>query len=403
MKQPLIVLLFTVLPSVLFAQGVIPGFGDSAQPSPAQNPGAPPAAGAYYQLPNGDLIGPDGKPIFQGGGSAAANGGIPIVTNPANSNNANGQRLSPLSAAPPGAVTPNGGASAIGKVQRQFEMKPDVVYGPDGYVTVKPLADMQDPFATATDLFVPLTPQQVRNARRAFELNLQARQKDFHGDMPTPSTSQVVLDLSPSATPPLVRVIPGNGSVVSFRDITGAAWPIVSFKSFNSRGFEVTQPIKGSNMIEVSAIENYANGNLSVVLQNFPSPIIISTVSTAAKQIDSKVDIQIPKLGPNAAQSAIPTKVATDQSLFDVLYGVLPEGANALVVSGAQAKAWKTVEGEMLVTGALQIISPQPIERTGLGDGFYAYRIPLSRVVLVSQNGTERKMVLTDRAKIDGK
>ncbi|MBQ69587.1 hypothetical protein CL689_05970 [Candidatus Saccharibacteria bacterium] len=392
--------------STAWAQGVIPGFpeegGVSSSPSPGQvmlpNPtqgGASAGMGSYYKLPNGDLIGPDGTVVpansFAQPGVAGQQGNPKtVITNP----NGN-ERLSP--AAGFGSQQQGGNPGIEAKIASQFNMQPEVVYNPDGTVTIKALPDMQDPFAAATEAMVPLTQEQVRMIKRTYQQNRKSMAQPFHGEMPAPVTSQVVLDLSPKAPPPIVRVIPGNGSTVSFRDISGAAWPILAFQSFNGRDFVVDQPIKGSNMISISALNNYAVGNVSVVLQNYSSPVILSMMSTAAKEMDSKVDIQVPLLGPNASKSGIPTMKPSDSDLLQVLYGVLPEGAKQLDVSGAQAKAWKTIQGDILVTGALQMVSPRPIQRESTGDGYYAYRMSMRSVYLVTQNGTERKLLIRER------
>lgn len=377
--------------STTFAQQ-IPSFPGGVAGTPTGTGGASLDAptGGYYLLPNGDLIGPDGQPVPLGADGRPV--GFGSSTPQPQSTRAMDQR----SRVSPAAGMEVGGVFSE-RVGAEINRQPDVVYNPDGTVTVKPLKDMADPFAVAEEIVVPLTPEQIRRAKRVYQENMKAQAMPFHGNMPAPVSSQVTLDLSPNATPPVVRVIPGSGSVVSFRDITGAAWPVVSYKSFNGTDFTVSQPIAGSNMITVAANKNYSVGNIAVVLQDHSSPILLSTLSTQAKEIDAKLDIQIPAMGPKAKQSAIPTRNPTGKDLIDALYGLLPDGSKEMEVSGARAKAWLTNSGELIITGALQIVSPSPIERTGMGDGYYAYRMQQTRVILATQNGTERKIVLKER------
>lgn len=384
--------LFAVLSTATAQQ--IPSFPSGAGGQPTGNLVAADAGNTgYYLLPNGDLIGPDGKPVPMGadgqpigfGSTTGAQGQMPST-----------RAMDQRSRVSPGAGMELGSPFSE-RVGVEINRQPEVVYNPDGTVTVKPLKDMADPFAVAEELVVPLTPEQIRRAKRVYQENMKAQSMPFHGNMPAPISSQVTLDLSPNATPPVVRVIPGSGSVVSFRDITGAAWPVVSYKSFNGTDFTVSQPIAGSNMITVAANKNYSVGNIAVVLQNHPSPILLSTLSTQAKEIDAKLDVQIPIMGPQAKQSGIPTRNPTGKDLIDALYGILPEGSKEMEVAGARAKAWLTNGGELIITGALQIVSPSPLERTGMGDGFYAYRMQQTRVILATQNGTERKIVLKER------
>lgn len=392
-------LLFGVICSAANAQSsVIPGFPDSVDGGSTGGAAAG-STGGYYKLPNGDLIGPDGKPI-----PASENPYQDQSAQPSRRLYDQSQRVSPPSktgqnsygSPRPGQQGGEGDAFSA-RVQQEINRTPEVVYNPNGTATVKPLPDMRDPFALSEEVLVPLTPEQIRAGKRVYQEEQKAKAMPFMGEMPKPVSTQVVLDLSPNATPPVVRVIPGSGSVVSFRDVTGAAWPVISYQSFNGVGFTVSQPIAGSNMITVAATKNYGVGNLAVVLKGFPTPIILSTLSSTAKEIDAKLDIQIPVKGPNAIESAIPTRSPTGKDLLDALYGILPSGSKQIDVEGAQAKAWITASGDLIITGALQVVSPAPLERTGLGDGFYAYRMSLTRVVLATQNGTERKLVLKER------
>jgi intracellular multiplication protein IcmK len=252
------------------------------------------------------------------------------------------------------------------------------------------------PFEFANQNLFPLSPEQVKGAKKSYEATARNAAPRPMGSMPQPSTAQVTLDMSPNATPPVIRVVPGNGAVVSFRDLTGAPWPVISYQSFNGTEFQVNQPIAGSNMVSIAALADYANGNVAIVLKDYPTPIVLSILSTQAKN-DAKVDIMIPRQGPNAAVAAVPVRAPTSADLTDALYGIVPVGSKPLKVAGATGRAWKTENGEMLLTGALQVLSPMPIQRTGLGDGYYAYRLPLSSVLLVSQGGSERKMTVVER------
>lgn len=152
-------------------------------------------------------------------------------------------------------------------------------------------------------------------------------------------------------------------------------------------------------MITVAATSNYDMGNVAVVLQGYSSPVILSTISTSAKQIDAKLDIQIPLMGPQAIRAPAVTTAPLKRDLIDALYGSLPDGAIPMEVAGANAKAWKTADGSMIITGALDVVTPRPTERTGTGDGYFAFRAPLTSVYFVTQNGTERKMVVREKSK----
>lgn len=383
--------LLALAPSLALPQ-VIPGFDESGQattPSPSQS------QTGYYMLPNGDLIGPDGRPIDP---QLAGGGQKPIIQNPQGGQ----QRFSPAAqgGSRPTTQSQIGSGSDMfnSRLYREVNRKPQIEYNPDGTVLVRPLPDMMDPFSLSTESAFPLDPQETRNLKRIYNQSERAKSLPFHGEMPTPVTTQVVLDLSPNASPPVVRVIPGNGSVVTFRDISGAAWPIISYKTFNSN-FNVSQPVEGSNMITVAATSNYDMGNVAVVLQGYSSPVILSTISTSAKQIDAKLDIQIPLMGPQAIRAPVVTTAPLKRDLIDALYGSLPDGAIPMEVAGANAKAWKTADGSMIITGALDVVTPRPIERTGTGDGYFAFRAPLTSVYFVTQNGTERKMVVREKAK----
>ena len=93
-------------------------------------------------------------------------------------------------------------------------------------------------FANVPDGLMPLSPEEIKELRRAF--NSTQKASAFVQDVPAkPVSSTVMVDISPGASPPVVRLSSGFVSSLVFLDSTGAPWPIQAYdlgdpKSFNT-------------------------------------------------------------------------------------------------------------------------------------------------------------------------
>lgn len=238
----------------------------------------------------------------------------------------------------------------------------------------------------------PLTPQEILDLRKQIQERTNAMYEPItKGPLPTPVITQYKLDLSPGATPPVVRVAVGQGSVVSFIDASGAPWPIKDAENFNLRGMKVAQ--LDSNDLSIALLNPMAMGNVAVVLDGLASPVIF-TVTPAQAQTDYRVDMIIPKLRKDnglrplakAPDSGTPSLDAEELGAF--LLKIPPKSATALVVHGADGvMAWQISPTQMVVRTDDEVTYPAYYKKHTSSDGMSVYELPISPQVTVLKSG----------------
>lgn len=237
----------------------------------------------------------------------------------------------------------------------------------------------------------PMSPAEL--ARLKDELDRRTRALTENpasaGPVAKPTQSVYQIDLSPkgSYTPPVVRVTPGQGSVVTFVDLAGKPWPIdVADNAGDERGVKVQQ--FRAHQLSIFANANYAGGNVLVGLKGLEVPVTF-TVSSGQKAVDYSVTMIIPRLQPGSA----PTMAGSDQStpslassdLFDYLLGTPPAKAVALKVTGIRdTQAWQVGPDKIVVrTPALLSAATRSFKLDDMG----VYEVPLMPVVLGTLDG----------------
>src|SRR3546814_7366607 len=76
---------------------------------------------------------------------------------------------------------------------------------------------------------LPMNPEQIGEARRAIDRSRAASVKPLRPVVPV--SRSLDLTLQPGETPPVIRTALGNVSTLTFSDITGAPWPVLSVTS----------------------------------------------------------------------------------------------------------------------------------------------------------------------------
>ena len=250
-------------------------------------------------------------------------------------------------------------------------------------------------FSNVPDSLMPLSPNEIKELRRVFNSTQQAGA--FVQDVPAkPVSSTVMVDISPGASPPVVRLSSGFVSSLVFLDSTGAPWPIQAYdlgdpKSFNIQWSQASGDNAINNTLMIQAITMYKVANLAVVLQGLNTPIMLTLVP-GQEVVDYRVDLRCPGMGPNARPVFAGMPAASNSVLIDVLNGVLPSEAKALRVTGGDASAWKLGKTMYLRT-KMNVVSPSWIATmSGSDGGVNAFEMPLSSVVLALQNGSVHKL-----------
>lgn len=254
----------------------------------------------------------------------------------------------------------------------------------------------RDLVQAALDRQAPLTADEVRQLLQELGKRNRAGLENHTGKPPAkPVTSVETLDLSPGATPPVVRVAPGQGAVLSFADAAGRPWPIADDLNFNSAAYEVK--LIAPHLYTV-ALKQPAGASLSIVLKDLPRPVVV-TVIPAGDEVDYLKEFTVPRFLGNKP----PTTVAVAANggalaynaaeLLDYLYRTPPKQARQLAVVGMPGvMAWQNSTTTMVVRTAGLLVIPAWKRRHASTDGMAVYEVPLSPVVTVAQDGIQHRL-----------
>jgi intracellular multiplication protein IcmK len=241
----------------------------------------------------------------------------------------------------------------------------------------------------AIEQTAPLTREELLLLRKELADRGRGMTENVSGKPPPRPSSQVFqLDLSPTASvsPPVVRVTPGQGAVVSFLDATGAPWPVVLADNAAADAGVVVQTFT-PHQLSVFARNHTAMGNVLVALKGLPSAVAF-TVLAGQDQTDYQVQLVVPRFkdGPPAnVISSSSTPLLATSDLFDYLLRTPPQNARPLQVDApVEAMAWQTGPTKMVVRTPAQLT--QAIRHFSL-DGMGIYEVALSPLVVATLNG----------------
>lgn len=243
----------------------------------------------------------------------------------------------------------------------------------------------------------PLTTDQIKTLRRKF--NDSQRASSFTEDTPArPTSSSMVVDLAPGSTPPIIRLGIGFVTSLVFLDSSGQPWPIKGYDIGNPNAFNIIQPTSGEaktggNTLLIQSSTMYKQGNLAVILQGMNTPVMI-TLLPGQKAVDYRVDMQIPRAGPNGLSGSMNSLPATINAvMMDILNHLIPKDSRELKVQGGQAEGW-LYKNKLYIRTPLTLISPGWTSKVSGADGtIHVYEIsdPISKLILL--DGGEMKQV----------
>lgn len=233
----------------------------------------------------------------------------------------------------------------------------------------------------------PLTPDQIKTLNNMLDATQRAQAAAPNDAPPEPTSSSLMVALSPGSTPPVIRLSRGFVSSLVFVDSTGASWPIESYDIGNPSAFDITWD-KKSNTLMIQARSTYTYGNLAVKLKDLNTPVMLTLVP-GQKVVDYRVDLRIEGLGPNAQPgmqgSGLPGQA--DPVLLNVLDGVPPDGAKRLSVSSNVVQVWTVGDKTMYVRTAFTLLSPAWLSKMSSADGMNAYQLQVTPMLLLSRYG----------------
>ncbi len=237
----------------------------------------------------------------------------------------------------------------------------------------------------------PLSPDEIKTLRDLFVESKRAAA--YTQAVPSrPTSSAIVVDFSPGATPPIIRLGAGYVTSLVFLDASGQPWPIKGYDIGNPAAFNIVQPTtannkQGGNTLLIQSSTMFRQGNLAVLLQNLNTPIMI-TLLPGQQAVDYRVDIQVPRTGPmmqGVAVNGFSLPASVSPVLLDIINQLPPKDSISLKVQGAVAQAWRFNDRIYLRT-PLTLISPGWTSKLSGADGaIHAYEITdsVSQIILL--------------------
>lgn len=249
------------------------------------------------------------------------------------------------------------------------------------------------------DRVAPLTPKEIVNLRKSIEERKDAFTENISGAPPArPTSTQTTIDLTPGATPPVLRLALRQGATITFVDLAGRPWPVEASDNFNAEGYKVTG--LAEHAFSVGLIKPQI-GNVAFKLKDIVRPVMV-TVMPAQDATDYNLDLVVPKfvggVPPTAMASAAPAPSHMSDELMAYLYRSPPRSARRLNVAGSatdEIMAWQISPTSMAVRTSAQVLSPAWIRRQGSTDGVFVYQLPLTPVVVIAQGGELRNVSLS--------
>lgn len=231
---------------------------------------------------------------------------------------------------------------------------------------------------------------QIRELRRRMD-DVQRAASPGSSFQPKPVTRTQSITQAAGEEPVTVRTTLGTPSNLVIFDVTGAPWPIEYATPGDTSQFDVLLPVAGTPNIQIRPKNGYAYGGLSIKLVDNPIPLSI-TLTTAQKEVDTRVDLRVSHRGPNAKAPIVdrtffPSNSASDSALISFLDSTPPAGARELRTSYSNIKAW-ILNGNMYLRTDATLVSPLWNDSITSPSGVTrAYLLPAVPSVVVSFDG----------------
>ncbi len=267
---------------------------------------------------------------------------------------------------------------------------------------------------------IPLTPGMIRDLGKRLGENRRA-QEDVMTQYASPASRRVNVAFTPGQTTPIIQLVKGYPTAVSFFDKTGSPWPIEWDTNSNPAGvaggtncnatstaggpavaavgFYVCTPVAGSNVLEITPSSLQPRGGLLVTLKGAPKPISFLLIGGGANY-DADLSVQVSERGPNAKGPPVQPMAPDTASPFltSMLDGAPPAEAEPLSVSGVSPddlRAWR-VGDRVVIRTRYTLISPEWMASESGEGGLTVYSIPPTPVVLLSKDGVTMSASLSE-------
>jgi intracellular multiplication protein IcmK len=233
-----------------------------------------------------------------------------------------------------------------------------------------------------------MTPEQIRKLYAVLQNSKKAvAQPTDHPEKGTSNT--IIVDVSPGASAPAIRLTRGYVTAVRFLDATGQPWPISAYDIGNGSLFNVHWDQKG-NTLFMESNTDYQKSNMMVQLKGLSAPVMLNLIP-GQSAMDYRDDLRINAMGPNAlTESDMSLPNAADQTLSGVLNGIQPKGTKQVGTSMMGTTAFEATDKSALflrLPSNMTLLSPAWMSRLSSDDGVQAFKIPLASTIVVMQRG----------------
>ncbi len=267
---------------------------------------------------------------------------------------------------------------------------------PGGVAPMPPLVPPSH-YEQAAQVVSPFSENEIVKLRKRLDSSRKA--KAYHPVRTIPRISSASVDLSPGASLPIVRTMPGETSTLVFVDSTGAPWPLAAAPRVSDPRYFDAEWLQDSPSVVISALSAYEDGNVTVFLKSLATPVVVKLASgepdskvskNKGRIVDYRLDLRVPGRGPNAQAPLLgPGKIALyDSTMQSFLDGIPVNDAKRIVVHGdvpANTQVWQ-YDGSLFVRTRYDIQTAFD-QSMASGDGTRVYRLPLTPYVMLSQMG----------------
>jgi intracellular multiplication protein IcmK len=245
-----------------------------------------------------------------------------------------------------------------------------------------------DTFERAYQGLVPLGPNEVRETMSRYERTQRSAVPPATGQ-PRGQVRIRTLSLEPGSEPPTINVASGYVTTIAIVDATGEPWPIMDLGIGGNFEVNKTGGVPGEHVVRIMPMTRFGYGNLSVLLQDLPTPIIFK-LATGGSTVDYRFDARVPRLGPNAKLSLIERKAlhAGSAEIMTFLDNAPPPDAKRVRISGTDARTMGWLyNNRMFVRTQLTMLSPSWDASVSSADGTTVYELGEAPVLLMSDQG----------------
>jgi len=257
----------------------------------------------------------------------------------------------------------------------------------------------QEDLRRAETMVAPYQYEEIVNLRKQLEETRRAT--SYKPVRSIPRVSSISVDLSPGASLPIARGLPGEMVTLNFIDSTGASWPLAAEPRVSNPQLFFVEWLESTSTVIISPLSAYGEGNLTVLLQGLSTPVVIKLssgepdTSNESRIVDYRLDLRIPGRGPFATAPMLSDdKIALyDDVLQAFLDGIPPSRAEKIAMQGevpARTKVWQ-YDGSLYIRTQCDIRTAFDTSLSA-GDGTRVYRVSPTPYITLSNAG--RSVVL---------